>query len=158
MNQNNWEHSKNQALIAEIEAADISVLKGRRKKIREILGLTELTSIDNETLLALLEAERLRADAREAAARAAKVEKRFEDRARAERTHKLVILGTAIREAKLPERDGERLLAALLILKEQFAGDDPQNPFPNIADVYLQRARAIISKQKSAYRGKVKKK
>ncbi|KXV22389.1 hypothetical protein AD933_00515 [Acetobacter malorum] len=148
MAQNNWGHPKNQALIAEIAAADISVLKGRRRKIREILALTELTSIDKETLLALLEAERLRADARESAARAAKVEKRFDDRARAQRAHKLVLLGTTVRAAKLPEGNRERLLAALLMVKERLAGTDPKNPFPNISESYLEHAREIIAKEK----------
>ncbi|MBS1001617.1 conjugal transfer protein TraD [Acetobacter persici] len=148
MAQNNWGHPKNQVLIAEIEAADISVLKGRRKKIRDILALTELTSIDKETLLALLEAERLRVEAREAASKAAKAQKRFEDQERAQRTRKLILLGNTVREAKLPEGNRERLLAALLMVKERLAGTDPKNPFPNISESYLSQAREIIAKEK----------
>lgn len=148
MAQNNWGHPKNQALIAEIEAADISVLKGRRKQIRDILALTELTSIDKETLLALLEAERLRVEAREAASKATKAQKRFEDQERAQRKRKLILLGNTVREAKLPEGNRERLLAALLMVKERLAGTDPKNPFPNISESYLEHAREIISKEK----------
>lgn len=149
MNQNNWGHPKNQALIAEIQGTDITALRGRRKKIKEILALTELTPIDKETLFALLEAERLRVDAREASARAAKVEKRFEDRVRAQRTRRLILLGATVRAAGLPETNRERLLAALLMVKRQLAGNDPQNPFPTLPQPYLDYAREILSKQKT---------
>ncbi|OUI99894.1 conjugal transfer protein TraD [Acetobacter cibinongensis] len=148
MAQNNWGHPKNQALIAEIAAADISVLKGRRKQIRNILALPEMSVDDRETVIALLDAERLRVEAREASTKAAKAQKRFDDQARAQRAHKLILLGTAVRAAKLPEGSRERLLAALLIVKERLAGTDPKNPFPNISESYLSQAREIIAKEK----------
>nr|WP_283093023.1 conjugal transfer protein TraD [Acetobacter persici] len=99
-------------------------------------------------MLALLEAERLRVEAREAASKAAKAQKRFEDQERAQRTRKLILLGNTVREAKLPEGNRERLLAALLMVKERLAGTDPKNPFPNISESYLSQAREIIAKEK----------
>lgn len=148
MAQNIWGHPKNQELISEIENADLSVLKGRRKKIRDILALPEMSVDDRETVVALLEAERLRVEAREAASKAAKAQKRFEDQERAQRTRKLILLGTAVREAGLPEANRERLLAALLMIKDQLVGSDTKNPFPMLPEPYLKRAREIISKQK----------
>ncbi|KXV26427.1 conjugal transfer protein TraD [Gluconobacter japonicus] len=148
MAQNIWGHPKNQELISEIKNADISVLKGRRKKIRDILALPEMSVDDRETVVALLEAERLRVEAREAASKAAKAQKRFEDQERAQRTRKLILLGTAVRAAKLPEGNRERLLAALLMVKERLAGTDPKNPFPNMPEPYLDQARQIIAKEK----------
>nr|WP_269150991.1 conjugal transfer protein TraD [Acetobacter sicerae] len=67
---------------------------------------------DRETVVALLEA----------ASKAAKAQKRFEDQERAQRTRKLILLGTAVREAGLPEANRERLLAALLMVKDQLVG------------------------------------
>jgi len=53
-----------------------------------------------------------------------------------------------VRAAGLPESNRERLLAALLIVKEKLAGTDPKDPFPIMPEPYLVRARKIISKEK----------